>query len=322
MGVERKYERDIDLLLAEEFSVSQSFAAWFLEQTKGFKGINAKVVDVYVSKSDVMGESDLVVIYEKLGGESRFALHIEDKINAPLQPEQEARYRRRAAVAIRRGDYSEFEVILCSPAAYRLVHPEVVTFDALVSYEAISEFLQSQGADDPRSQYRSNFIATSARRNSNAYTRVDDAVTNCFWKKAFDIAARDYPDLEMKPLTVTKDSTWLNFRPLDMPTQPRRIYISFKGDRGFMDLTFTACLARLFLPQVKNILDPRMTIHQTGKSAAIRINVEPFKICEPDDDVLAKVRAAFAGCVWLITFFRQHRETLVKAAGASLSDED
>jgi hypothetical protein len=62
MPIGRKYERDIDLLLAEEFMVSPEFAAWFLEKTK-FAGIQATVVDVSVSKTDYTGESDLVILY-------------------------------------------------------------------------------------------------------------------------------------------------------------------------------------------------------------------------------------------------------------------
>src|ERR1035441_7338347 len=97
MAVERKYERDIDILLAEEFAVSPAFASWFLGHTKNFAGTEANVWDVYVSKSDATGESDLVVVFDKASGDSRFALLIEDKIDAPLQPEQERRYRLRSA---------------------------------------------------------------------------------------------------------------------------------------------------------------------------------------------------------------------------------
>jgi hypothetical protein len=106
----RKYERDIDLLLAEEFAVSPSFATWFLEQTHTFKGRQARVIEVGVSRSDTTGESDLVVVFEEQNGCGRFALHIEDKIDAPLQPEQEIRYRLRAQAAIQKELYSAFEV--------------------------------------------------------------------------------------------------------------------------------------------------------------------------------------------------------------------
>jgi hypothetical protein len=81
VAVERKYERDVDVLLAEEFSVNTAFAEWFRSQTK-FETSVAQVADVYVSKSDNLGESDLIVIYETEGG-SRFALLIEDKVDPP-----------------------------------------------------------------------------------------------------------------------------------------------------------------------------------------------------------------------------------------------
>jgi hypothetical protein len=321
MAIERKYERDIDLLLAEEFSVSPLFSTWFLTQTKYFKDIQAAVHDVYVSRSDTTGESDLVVIFERAGGDSRFALHIEDKIDAPLQPEQESRYRLRAEAEILRGDYAAYEVILCSPESYPLSHPDASNFDSCVTYEAVSTCLRSINADEPRSAYRANFVETASKKGSNTWTRNDDDVTNAFWKAAFEIATEEFPDLEMKTPNLTKDSTWINFRPLDLPTLPRRVYISFKGDRGFIDLTFSHCLARLFQPQVKTVLANSMSVHQTGKSSAIRIEVEGFNICKPDNAVLEKVRAAFAASVRLIHFYRENRKVLDAAAKTSLPSD-
>ncbi len=90
MTVERKYERDVDLLLAEEFAVNPTFADRFKALTK-FDGRNATVADFWVSKSNNLGESDLIVIYQRQDGH-RFALLIEDKVDAPLQPDQAARY--------------------------------------------------------------------------------------------------------------------------------------------------------------------------------------------------------------------------------------
>jgi hypothetical protein len=105
---------------------------------------------------------------------------------------------------------------------------------------------------------------------------------------------------------------------VDLPTLPRRVYISFKGDRGFIDLTFSNCLTRLFQPQVKAILAGSLSVHQTGKSSVIRIEVEGFNICQPDKAVLEKVRAAFAASVRLIRFYRENQKFLDAAAKASL----
>jgi hypothetical protein len=318
LTVARKYERDIDFLLAEEFAVSPSFATWFLEQTNAFKGIQARVIDVGVSRSDTTGESDLVVVFEEQNVCRLFALHIEDKIDAPLQPEQEARYRLRAQAAIQRGLYSAFEVVLCSPKAYPLTHAEASRFDSCVHYEAISEFLKSQSENDARSAYRAEFVATAAKRCSNAWEPTDDLVTNAFWRTAYEIADREFPDLDMQEPKFTKGQTWVSFRPQGMPTQPRRIYVDCKGGFGHVDLKFSACLARLFAPRVFAVLEKDMHVRQAGKATAIRIEVPSFEVCEPNDEVLTKVRAAFGACVRLVRFYRQNRPLLNEAAAAAV----
>ena len=93
MPVERKYERDVDLLLAEEFAVNPEFAERFKALTK-FAGATAKISDFWVSKSNSMGESDLIAVYQRPDG-NRFALLIEDKVDANLQQDQAERYRMR-----------------------------------------------------------------------------------------------------------------------------------------------------------------------------------------------------------------------------------
>jgi hypothetical protein len=225
----------------------------------------------------------------------------------------------RAQAESARGDYSDFEVILCSPEAYPAAQPKAASFDQFVSYEAIGNFLKGHDSS-ARGQYRAKFVATAASKSINTWVKIDDEVTNAFWRAAYDIASRDFPVLEMKELNVSKDSTWINFRPQDMPTRPLRIYVSFKGDRGFMDLTFTGCRSFRFEPLAKPLLERDMTIHQTGKSAAIRIKVDKFELSEPWETGQVRVRAAFAACERLIRFYRTHREALDRAASESLPD--
>ena len=315
MAVDRKYERDIDLLLAEEIIVSPPFAAW-LQNCTGFAGIDAGVLDVFVSRSDVTGESDLVVIFEEAGAALRIALHIEDKIDAPLQPNQESRYRLRAQREMDRGDYQAFEVLLCAPAAYAAAHPRAAGFDRSISYEAIGDALRRLDPS-PRGQYRANFIATAALRNANTWSRISDDATNAFWDAAYRMAISEFAILELKPLQLTKDSSWITVRPQDLPTKPRWTYVSLKGDRGRIDLTFTGSRVAPFADAVAPLLEPAMSIHQTGRSAAIRIGVEGFKPSEPLDIGLPKVRRAFAACATLIAFYRLHRKELDEAAQAS-----
>lgn len=321
MAVERKYERDIDLLLAEEFEVSASFASWFLGRTKKFAGVQANVSKVWVSKSDNTGESDLVVLFEERGSDRRFALHIEDKVNAPLQPDQVARYRLRADGEVRREEYSDYEVVLCSPEGYCPSHREEMSFDSFVSYEEIGAFLKPRDQADRRGNYRANFVLTATTRTEGSGWRPQkDEVTDAFWERAYRIATSEFPDLEMKKPKNTKGRTWVMFRPLDMPTQPRMIYVLLKGGLGFVDLTFSGTVARLFSPLVRPLLEEGMEIYQTGKSAAIRIEVDRFEVCEVDEDAMRSVRSAFAACVRIIRFYRENRDLINRAVSESVPD--
>jgi hypothetical protein len=66
-------ERDIDLLLMEEFQISDGFVAWFCD-----------------SISDTDGETDLLL--RVIIGNRRIGVLIENQISAPEQDEQGERY--------------------------------------------------------------------------------------------------------------------------------------------------------------------------------------------------------------------------------------
>jgi hypothetical protein len=177
MAIERRYERDVDLLLAEEFSVNPVFAERFKAATK-FEGKTATVADYWVSKSNNLGESDLIVIYQTADGE-RFALLIEDKVDAPLQPDQAARYRQRADRDRKLGTYSDYEVILCAPRYYIDSRSDLDGFDKRIPLEQIAQMFNTPG--DPRGDYRRNFLENAGTRRINAWSREDDVATNDFW---------------------------------------------------------------------------------------------------------------------------------------------
>ena len=307
MTVGRKYERDIDLLLAEELTVNPAFSAWLKGKTR-FADVPAEIADVFVSKSDNLGESDLIVTYTREDG-PQFAVLIEDKIDAPLQPDQALRYRLRAKREVSREKYYDFTIILCAPAFYLENALKASDFDATVSFEDVADFLLID-ADTPRSRYRAAFLRGAGSRRANNWERNVDDVTEAFWSAAYSVAVKEFPILEMKPLKLTKDATWINIRPRDMPTMPHRIYISLKGDRGNIDLTFSNAQLRVFHDKAAHLLDPDMTVHQTGRSSAIRLRTDGFAPREELEAAIQKARAAFTACARLIRFYRDHRAEL------------
>lgn len=315
----RFYERDMDIILAEEFQVSPAFANWFLSAKDCADCRSGKVLAVAVSKSDNLGESDLIVLFESVDAESRFALFIEDKIDAPLQPEQLARYRKRAEVGQKQGSYSHFHVVLCSPEAYPKTHIDAEGFDAYVSYESIAAFLRENDPTNVRNLYRASIFANAATKLGHVgYVKETDAQTDSFWQAAYDLASREFHDLEMKPPKFAKGLTWLIFRPHDMPTLPRIVAVELKAAKGVAELTFSGVECRLFAPLVLSLLESDMTAHQTGKSTAIRLNITSFGITAFDSKAEEHVRAAFTACTRLIRFYREHRLALDSAASKSL----
>lgn len=93
-------ERDIDLLLMEEFHVSPAFVSWFAVQV----GVgDATFAGAWHSVTDTDGETDLLL--RVVSGDMRTAILIENKVAAPEQSRQDARYHIRGARS-RDADYS------------------------------------------------------------------------------------------------------------------------------------------------------------------------------------------------------------------------
>ena len=84
-------EREIDLLLLEELHVSAEFRSWFVSQVFGTSVQCAKFLAAWHSVDhSSLGESDLVLKFEDVS-EKMTAILVEDKIDAPPQPDQAVR---------------------------------------------------------------------------------------------------------------------------------------------------------------------------------------------------------------------------------------
>jgi hypothetical protein len=124
------------------------------------------------------------------------------------------------------------------------------------------------------------------------------------------MASKEFPILEMKKLSLTKNTDWITLRPREMPTMPKYVYVSLKGGKGQVDLTFSETVAYRFDALIKSLLEDGMTVHQTGKAAAIRIETPAFTISEGIDAGLSKVRLAFQASTRLIQFYYRNRTEL------------
>ena len=104
-------ERDLDMLFIRSFGSCPGFSELFLKPL-GWSG--AVVTQVFHSVMDPQfGESDIVVLLEKDG--HRYALLIENKVNAEAMPEQCLRYHKRGEQGMAQGEYQEYAVFMTAP---------------------------------------------------------------------------------------------------------------------------------------------------------------------------------------------------------------
>jgi hypothetical protein len=312
----RLFERDMDRLLAEEFRVSKTFVSWFLSKINLPECFEASVLRVHVSMRNDLGESDVVVVFEKSSSREKFVIFIEDKIDAPLQPEQLNRYRSRAEA---KGQFQDFRIVLCSPEAYVTTCPNSSQFDATVSYESIAEFLMS---DEPglRSSYRAKGILQAAKRaNYVPSTKEFDLETTQFWQSAYLLALKEFPELQMKPvLRPAKGLPCVQFQTVAMTKKPVSVSLILKADKGVAELWFGRTDYEKFSLEVSAILEAGMTIVKSGKNSAIRLSFPSFSVSRFTEEAKFSIRTAFAVCVRLVRFYEGHKASLDSAALQSL----
>lgn len=270
-------ERDIDLLIMEEFISDEAFAKIFLD--------SVRICDSYViveaihSKTDAdLGESDIVFILNISG--KRHALHIEDKIDAIAMPRQHDRYDLRAQKDIAAGQYDSYSVLIVAPEKYLANNKEAQKYAHHVTYEKLREYFLCK--TDIRSKYKLALIerAIYEQKNGYQYEANPDVVRFCAAMATYQ--KENYPSL---PIGTT--AWWPEY-----PTLLKDTKVVFKANKGFCDLQFGHTLAQDLYGRVKDHLSERMNVVQAGKSASVRIVVTPIWFENRFEEKLAAVDEA------------------------------
>lgn len=217
-------ERDIDLLLLEEFMADVEFCAWFVAKAGLGMLHTATPVEAKRSVTSSSGESDLLIKMIRDDGTQHLLL-IENKVSAGFQPAQAQRYQQRGRNYIAQGDASGFTTILVAPAAY--FKGDNKGFDARVNYEAIKDWFASAAAVGKRRGYKLSLLNSAIERSSLGYQQIpNDAVTQ-FWHDYWLLTSKIAPELRLeKPGTKPGDSTFVVFRGAQLT--PKAIMIGYK----------------------------------------------------------------------------------------------
>jgi hypothetical protein len=284
-------ERDVDLLVLEELAASPEFLTWWLDEASAQDSKGAAVIRAHHSVTHPsLGESDLVVIYSLPESEPHAVL-IENKINAPAQPDQALRYRQRGEVGITAGTWKSFRTCIVAPQRYLDASSDAHLYDARISYEAIRSWLVGRNSD-LRTEFRSRVLAEAIDQNRRGYTREADDRMTAFWHRYWECATEEFPELSLpEPGPKPAGSTWIEIRP-EALGPGRRIY--HKLVAGFVDLQLdgSAAQAEAIKSNLSSVLGSDTEVVVTGKSSSVRVRVP---LLQPLADFGEQVSPARAG---------------------------
>lgn len=174
------FERDIDLLLLEEFVSSPEFLRWFF----GKVGLatSGQLLAAARSVATSNGETDLELTV--VDDDCVTKLLLEDKVDANLQPRQPERYAERGDAYRQRRACDKFLTVLIAPEEYART---VQGFEQKVTYESILQWFESQGESE-RMCFKRLVLREAIERGSAGWTLVEHPAATDFWQRYWEIA--------------------------------------------------------------------------------------------------------------------------------------
>jgi hypothetical protein len=151
-------ERDVDLLVLEEFVAEPAFRDWLVGHAVGRTVSNAALRSARRSVLQSLGESDLEL---EVSLDSRLVrILVENKVRAGLQRDQAIRYAKRAQMHVDRGDCHECHVLIMAPATYfggsgTRGFARRVTYEELIAWFDGNETQRAKGRLNSRWRNRS-----------------------------------------------------------------------------------------------------------------------------------------------------------------------
>lgn len=272
-------ERDIDLLLLEEFVASADFRSWFL--TKIGADTSAELVDARRSVKTVNGESDLEITLQGPAGAVKVV--IENKVDAAFQPNQPQRYIERAAEYKRSGKYQEVVTVIMAPDVYFGAAEDNYEFDARVTYENVLNWFSAPERAGPRTDYKLTVLRAAIDRGRSGWQLIPHPNVGEFWRSYWQLAERIARKLAMPvpKREIPAGSHFIVFRPAHLPAS---VKLKHKVAYGHVDLEFRDMGARL--AELERLygaaLPPGARIERAANSAVVRLLVDPIDMTKAD----------------------------------------
>ncbi len=266
-------ERDIDLLLMEEFHAEPAFVQMFCELV-GLEG-PCEFDGAWHSLSDAHGETDLLLRVKQ--GATRLGVLIENKVIAPAQPDQDGRYHLRAVSSQQSGHFDAYVTAICAPRCYLDGVPPDSQYQHLVSYEAIRDWFAVQPGR--RAAWRATIMAEAIEQGRRGYSMIPHTGMTSFHRDFWEFLTRYYPQFQMpRPTPKGGGSTWIIFKGHSFP---KCVRLNYKVYQGVMDLAFDKigfeALEKAIPPDLPSDIIPV----RTQKSSALRLPVPRCDFAKP-----------------------------------------
>jgi hypothetical protein len=275
-------ERDVDLLLMEEFHVSDAFVRWFSEQV-GEEG--ALPDGAWHSLSDTDGETDLLLRVRC--GNERIGILIENKVGAPEQNAQADRYHLRGIRAREAGRFDRYVTAMCAPSRYLSGLSDDSAYEFRVSYEDIAAWF-ARGTDK-RSQWRHTIMCEAIEQGRRGYTMAVNEANSRFHHAYWSHLIRNHPQLQMaKPGNKGSKSSWIIMK---CPAFPKGVKIHHKLDQQTVEIGFEQTLVDEIL-SVQPSWPAEIVVMQKGKTASLVMNAPRIDMSEPFEGQLAAIEEA------------------------------
>ena len=285
-------ERDVDLLLMEEFHVSPDFVSWFAGQV----GFNRATFDgAWHSVSDGDGETDLLLRVVVDG--KRTAILIENKVAAAEQDRQDQRYHIRGARSRDAGLYETYITCICAPSAYLAGLSEGSLYDRRIPYEAVRDWYKR--FEDSRSVWRSRIMTEAIDHSRRGYNMIANGKTTTFHMDYWNNLRSKHTQLTMvEPKAKGSSSNWIILKTNDIR---KGVTIDHKLGLGCVDLSFNRTRIDDLLA-VRAEWPEDIAPLQVGGSAVLRKIVPRLDMDRPLADQLDRFEQVLATALQLAEF--------------------
>jgi len=258
-------ERDIDLLLLEEFHASEDFVTWFCSEI-GIHG--AAPAGAWHSLSDADGESDLLLRVLKDG--RRIGILIENKVSAPEQDLQAERYHLRGIKSREQGKLDDYLTVMLAPSRYLDAMSPTSAYQYRVSYEQIAAWFSMQPGR--RAAWRHHIMLEAIDQGRRGYTMAVNAANTAFHLGYWEHIQKRHPRFHMaRPKSRGSKANWIILKGHDFP---KGVNMHHKLDQRVLEIGFSGHSIEDVLAAESDWPDDIVPV-QKGGTASLAIRVPP-----------------------------------------------